>query len=73
MKFLPKESDIQVLDTIITSGLTSTLGLTSIYPKGLIIGTVIALQDEFSGLSKYAVIKPSVDLSGLEEVLIIIP
>lgn len=67
MKYLSRDSDIQVSDTIITSGLTET------YPKGLLIGTVVNIGEEFSGLSRYAIIKPSVELSSLEEVLIIIP
>lgn len=67
MKYLPSDADIKVSDTVITSGFTDR------YPKGLIIGTVVDVADEFSGLSRYAIIKPGVDLSGLEEVLIIIP
>jgi rod shape-determining protein MreC len=67
MKYLPKEADIKVNDTILTSGLTDT------YPKGLLIGSVIDIQDEFSGLSRYAIIKPAVNVSNLEEVLVIFP
>lgn len=66
MKYLPEDADIKVSDKIITSGLTKS------YPKGLLIGTVIDIAKEFSGLSRYAMIKPAVDLSSLEEVLIII-
>lgn len=66
MRYLPKDADIKVTDTIITSGLTR------MYPKGLLIGKVMDLGEEFSGLSRYAVIKPAVDLSAVEEVLIII-
>ena len=65
LKLLPKDCDIVVGDTIITSGLTS------VYPKGLLIGTVSVIARDFSGLSMYAVIRPAVDLSGLEELLII--
>jgi len=67
MRYLPKESDIQVGDTVITSGLTEA------YPKGLMIGAVLELGEEFSGLSRYAVIKPAADLSNLEEVFVIVP
>ena len=66
MRYLPLGCDIQVLDTVITSGLTKN------YPKGLLIGRVVSIGDEFSGLSRYAVIKPAVDLSSIEEVLVII-
>jgi rod shape-determining protein MreC len=67
MKYLPKESDIKINDIVVSSGLTK------IYPKGLLIGTVIDLGEEFSSLSKYAVVKPAVELGSLEEVLVIIP
>lgn len=67
MRYLPKESDIRPTDTIITSGLTDA------YPKGLLIGTVVNIDEEFSGLSRYAIVKPAVNLSSIEEVLIIIP
>lgn len=66
MRYLPYEADIKPQDTIITSGLTD------IYPKGLLIGTVKDIGEEFSGLSRYAIIKPAVDLSSIEEVLIIV-
>ena len=66
MKYLPEESDIRIGDVIITSGLNQT------YPKGLLIGTVVGIGREFSGLSRYAIIKPAVNPSNIEEVLIII-
>ncbi len=66
MKYLPKDSDIKISDSIITSGMTH------IYPKGLVVGTVVGLGREFSSLSTYAVIKPAVDLAALEEVLVIV-
>lgn len=66
MKYLPEEADINIQDTVITSGLNE------VYPKGIIIGTVVDIGKEFSGLSRYAIIKPSVSLSNIEEVLIII-
>lgn len=67
MKYLPKDSDIKPQDPIITSGLTPR------YPKGLIIGAVASVAEEFLGLSRYAVIKPAENLSHIEEVLIIVP
>lgn len=67
MKYLALDFDIRVSDVIVTSGLTES------YPKGLLIGAVTDLGQEFSGLSRYAIIKTAVNLSSLEEVLIIIP
>ena len=67
MKYLPDDADIKLQDVIVSSGLNDT------YPKGLLIGTVIDIGKEFSGLSRYCLIKPAVNLSNLEEVLIVIP
>ncbi|MDD4953783.1 MAG: rod shape-determining protein MreC [Candidatus Omnitrophica bacterium] len=67
MRYLSEDADIKIGDVIITSGLDT------IYPKGTLIGKVVAIGKEFSGLSHYAVINPALDLSGVEEALIIIP
>lgn len=67
MKYLTSESDIQVADEILTSGLTD------VFPKGIMIGTVSRIRQEFSGGNRYAVVRPAVDLGTLEEVLVIIP
>lgn len=66
MRYLPKEADIKPSDTIVTSGLSP------LYPKGLLIGKVVDMGVEFSGLTHYALIKPAVDLSSIEEVFIIV-
>ena len=66
MRYLPEEPDIEIGDVIVTSGLGET------YPKGLLIGSVIDIGRDFSGLSRYAIIKPAVGLSGLEEVLVVV-
>jgi rod shape-determining protein MreC len=66
MRYLPEGSDIKPGDTIITSGLSGS------YPKGILIGKVVSLGDEFSGISRYAIIKPEANLSNIEEVLIVV-
>jgi len=65
MRYLPKDADMQTGDKIVTSGLTD------MYPKGLAIGTVVSFGDEFSGLSRYAVVKPQVALGAIEDVLVV--
>lgn len=62
---LQRDADVQVGDMIITSGLGG------VYPKGIIIGEVIKVANEDTGLLKYAVVKPRVDFSNLEEVLVL--
>ncbi|MDI6758516.1 MAG: rod shape-determining protein MreC [Candidatus Omnitrophota bacterium] len=66
MKYLPSEADIKIQDAVVTSGLNG------LYPKGLLIGTVVGLGFEFSGLGRYALIKPIVNLNNIEEVLVIL-
>ena len=65
MKYLPEQADIQPQDVVVTSGLNG------MYPKGLIIGEVVEVGKEFSGLSLYALVRPAVRLSNIEEVLIV--
>ena len=67
MRYFPEGSDIKIDDNIVTSGLNE------VYPKAIIIGRVIDIGKEFSGLRSYAIIKPAVNLASLEEVLIVFP
>jgi len=66
LKYLSPEADIRVGDKIITSGMNQN------YPKGIFIGTVVDIGSEFSNLGRYAVIKPAVNLSFVEEVFVIV-
>ena len=66
MHFLPANSDAQVSDIVITSGLGE------VYPKGLVIGKVVKVYKDPGGLSKICQVKPAVNLSTLEEVLVVI-
>ena len=63
MTYLDRESQIQVGDVIISSGLGG------IYPKGIPIGKVEVIGDEKDHLNLYALVKPFVSFSKLEEVL----
>jgi len=67
MRYLPDEAQIEAGDVIITSELSR------VYPKGLLIGKVINIGRDFSGLCRYAIVRPAVDLAGIEEVLVILP
>ncbi|MBU4252327.1 MAG: rod shape-determining protein MreC [Candidatus Omnitrophica bacterium] len=67
MRYLPDDAQIMVGDIIITSELSQ------MYPKGLLLGRVVNIGREFSGLNRYALVKPAVDLANIEEVLVIIP
>lgn len=57
---------VQVGDQVVSSGLGR------IYPKGLLIGEVIAVEEEKAGLYKVAEIKPALNLASMEEVMVIV-
>lgn len=64
-KYLARTADVEPGDFLITSG-TGT-----VFPKGLRVGSVVAVEKAAFGLYQQAVIEPSVDFSRLEEVLIV--
>ena len=64
MAYLPGSADVKVGDRVVTSGIDR------IYPKGFVIGQIESLQrgaGEFNGI----VIRPAVDFSSLEAVLVV--
>ncbi len=63
MTYLDRASNIQVGDQILSSGLGG------IYPKGIPIGKVELVGGERDPMSLYAVVRPFVSFSKLEEVL----
>lgn len=50
-----KDADIMVGDVVVTSGNSG------LFPEGIVVGTVTQVYDDPNGLSKHALIKPSVD------------
>ena len=64
LRFLPQDAEIQVGDSVLTSGLS---GLS---PKGIPIGTVSAVHKKENALFQEAEVLPRVDLFSVEEVLI---
>lgn len=65
MKYMELDSDVKEGDEIITSGFG---GMTK---KGLLIGSVVSVEIDESGLYKNAIVKPEVDMMRLEEALVI--
>ena len=63
---IPKDSDVQVNDMVVTSGFGG------VYPKGLVVGKIIDIHNEEGGLLKYGVLDPSVDFQKLEDVAVIV-
>lgn len=65
MTLLPQASGVSVGDLIITTGYGG------VFPKDLIIGTVQEVKQSSTDISTTAVIKPSVNIAGLKDVLVI--
>lgn len=62
---VPKRSDVQVGDMVVTSGLST------IFPGGLAVGRVIEVDDETKGMFMDVVLQPTVDFDRLEEVFVV--
>jgi rod shape-determining protein MreC len=67
---VPVTDSIEVGDTIISAGL-SVGDEASRYPGGLLIGTVQAVETDTNQLTQTAFVRPSVDLSGAERLLVV--
>lgn len=65
MTYVSRESGIAVGDQIETSGAGGMI------PAGIYIGKVAEIKDDVTGVSQEAIIKPGVDFSNLNEVLVI--
>jgi rod shape-determining protein MreC len=66
VKYLSRDADIQQGDQIITAGLGQ------IYPRGLLVGTVVAVRRSKGELFQEALVRPAADLDHLEDVLILV-
>ena len=64
--YISLDSDVKAGDKVMTAGFGS------VFPKGILIGEIEKVGREEGRLYKYAILKPSQDLSILEEVLCII-
>lgn len=64
MDYLPSSSVIRNNDEVVTSGST-------VYPRGLIIGNVVDAGFDDTGVAKYALLQPAVEMGSLEQVFII--
>lgn len=65
-EFVLRDEDLAVGDLLLTSGMGE------VFPKGLVIGSVTAVERQPYGLFQEAQIKPAVDFGKLEEVFVIL-
>ncbi|MEY4951016.1 MAG: hypothetical protein RL698_3227 [Pseudomonadota bacterium] len=67
LKYVKRGEEIRVGDEIVTSGLDGT------FPKGVPLGTITGIIPGERGLFQSAEVRPSVDFSKVEEVLVVAP
>ncbi len=65
LSYLEKDAQLVRGDTVETSGFGG------LFPKGIILGRVEEVKSESHGITKYAILTPTVDLSHVNHVLVI--
>ena len=64
MNYLPSAAIIRNKEQVVTSGST-------VYPRGLVIGSIVDAGFEDTGIAKYALLDPAAEINALEQVFII--
>ncbi len=65
IKYLPVRAEVRAGEVVVTSGLGG------VYPKGILVGKVVAVDRRSGALFQEATVEPGIDFSRLEEVLIV--
>ena len=65
LSYLPEDTQLRAGDLILTSGRGG------VYPPDLVVGSVESVQNDPSGMTRYAVVAPKADLNGLNQVFVI--
>lgn len=71
MEWIIQTEQVEVGDVVITAGLAAGNDLRSLYPKGLVLGKVVAIEGAENAAYKRAIVLPAVDLRRLEQVLVV--
>ena len=71
MDWILQTETVKVGDVVVTAGLGLGEELRSLYPKGLVVGKVLQLQNAEAAAYQRAIIGPAVDLRRLENVLVV--
>ena len=64
MEYLPGTAVIRNRDQVVTAGST-------VYPRNLIIGHVINVGFNDTGIEKYAILEPAANIESLEQIFIL--
>ena len=65
LSYLPEDTQLRSGDLVLTSGRGG------VYPPDLVVGTVESVQNDPSGMTRYAVVEPKADLDSLSQVFVI--
>jgi len=66
LKYIAKTEEVKEGDMVVSSGMTE------IFPKGLLLGTVIRADKKAPGLFQAIEVVPAVDFTRMEEVLVLV-
>ncbi len=66
MRYIPLNADVRIGDKVVSSGLGG------VFPKGLMVGTVVKVTKHRSGLFQRATVIPVVDAADVEEALVVL-
>ncbi|MDD5722750.1 MAG: rod shape-determining protein MreC [Syntrophales bacterium] len=66
LKYVQRSEDVQVGDVVISSGLDG------VFPKGLPLGMVTAVEEKDAALFQKVKVSPALDIAKLEEVLVVV-
>ena len=64
MEYLPSSAMIKNYDQVVTTG-------SMVYPKNLILGSVVDAGFDDTGVAKYAILKPAAEIGKLEQVFVL--
>ncbi|MBO5892029.1 MAG: rod shape-determining protein MreC [Oscillospiraceae bacterium] len=65
MEYLPSSAVLRNGDQVVTAGST-------MYPRNLVLGKVVDASYTETGVAKYAILEPAADITGLEQVFVIV-
>jgi rod shape-determining protein MreC len=70
---VPKAEIVSVGDTVITAGTVPKASQPSIFPRGIVVGTVTSESDNDVDAFKNIQVQPSVDFGSLRAVMVLVP
>jgi rod shape-determining protein MreC len=73
LDLVPKKDKVMVGDPIVTAGTPQKSSLQSIFPRGILVGTVTSESESDIDDFKNIQVQPAVDLTSLQSVIVLVP